>query len=429
MSDRTTPAAPRPSAPGITLPLVLAIALLLPVAVLFTQVWRDVDGDRTTAARERDGVAYLQALWPLTSALADAQSAVVTGRQVARESLDRAVGQANSADDRWGEALRTRDRWATIRTKIDALPQRPGGSVPETVSAYQEVTDLLLALYGKVQDSSGMARDPEEDSAMLQDVSARDLPAALISAGRLADAVQLAAARPAAEQLSAVTELTAAGLATFQPANDAVTDLQAAIDSTENTNLGGNLLSRLDAYQRAMGGLAGATTLPGLPGAAATGQTRGARVALPDAAKVATARETAQRAAADLGTIVLAELDSLIRDRADHTGGRRWLALGAAALAVLLVAAVVTAAVLAARRRAARERIAAVAAAAGLVDPAPREEDRPVAGGPPTGLPGADQRRWEPLDWVEPVPVGPGSNAHPAPAAAVRDNQPARWGR
>ncbi|ASW56961.1 hypothetical protein [Plantactinospora sp. KBS50] len=432
MDNRTAPAAPRPPAPGIALPLVLAIALLVPVAVLFVQVWRDVDGDRTAAQRERDGIAYLQSLWPVTNALTDAQSAAITGRPVGRAALDRAVGQADAADARWGDELRTRERWTALRARIDALPERATGGIPATLAAYQEVTDLLLALYAKVQDSSGLAREPDVDAANLQDVLARDLPAALVSAGRLSDVIAISAAASDADRLRTVTELAAARLSTFGPANDAVADLQEAVDATQSTDLGSNLLSQLDNYQRAMSALADAAALPAATAAGSTADgdggtgtadgTGGARAVMPDPAKVAKAREAAQQAASDLGMILLTELDTLVQDRADRTDNRRWLALGAAGLAILLTLAVIVAAVLSARRRAARARIAAVAIATGLADPGAAGDERSSADPPP-----ADQRRWEPVEWAEPVGVGP--NVRPAPAAALRDNQPTRWGR
>jgi hypothetical protein len=434
----------RPYASGVMLPMLLTVALLIPMGVLFGQVWRNVDSDRSFAARERDGIAYLRALVPVATTLTDAQSAAVTGRPVPREALTQAVRETAAVDARLGSELRTQERWASLRAKIEALPDRGLAGPADALTTYREATDLLLALFDKVRDGSGLVRDPDADSTQLQQAAARDLPSALVAAGRLADAVTLAPARPASERLNTVADLTGARLAALAPATDVVTALRSAVDSTQSTELGGHLLTKFDRYQQAVASLALTSALPApgtgtgtKPSAAGSGTnttrpadpsatgTRTTGPTTPDPAKVAVARVAAQAAATELSTIILTDLDALIRTRADGLDKQRWLALGAAAVAVLIALAALARTIAVVRRRS----TGTGRTPGGRPGPAGSEPPRPPLDAPAGEAIGA-QRRWEPLsaEWAEPVPVG--LNSRPAPTGAtVRDNQPAHWGR
>ncbi|MFC7549728.1 hypothetical protein [Plantactinospora sp. GCM10030261] len=419
----------RPSPPSL-LPMVLAIALLIPVAVLFAQDWSKLGDDRLVADRERDGIAYLRVLGPVTVALVDAQVAAVSGQSAPREALDRAVREVNAVDAQLGADLRTTERWSGLRSRIETLPSRPSGGAPEALSAFQEATDLLLALYGKVQSSSGLDRDPDTDAAQLQQVVARDLPTALVGTGLLTSMAVLAPARPASERSAAAGDLGTAQVMTFAAVQDLVTNMQEAIDSSQSTNLGGNVLSRLDAYQRALASLSAAVTPP----------TTGARATqLPDASAVASARVAAQAAGADLATIILAELDTLVEERADDLDTSRWIAIGAVIMAILLVAAAVVGTVLARRRyrrAVAIEARRVIAEEAGIEPPGGAGAPERAGAGPNrtpgrerwqlAALAGTPDRGAPSTEWPEPVPVGPNTRSS---AGTVRDNQPAHWGR
>ncbi|MFD0969907.1 hypothetical protein, partial [Plantactinospora endophytica] len=355
-----------PNRNGTALRVLLAVALLVPAGVLFSSTWRSNDDQLAVAERERHGVEYLRSLGQLTLALVDAQSGAVAGRSAAAAALRTAVEQTSAIDVRYGAELRTSERWAGLHAKIEALPDRPPANRQESWSTYTETTDLLLALYAKVRETSGLIRDPESDSFHLQDAVAEELPEALVAAGRLADRTVLASAR-SADRLRTAADLALARAAVLEPADDLVDNLRAAVENTSSRSLGGNLLSRLDGYQRAVEDLARLTRDP----------------AAADPIQVGAARSAAQLAGSGLGTIILAELDMLLRDRADGLTGDRRIAVGALALTVLLVLAVAALPLLAARtaaRGAAARAEADEAADAGL---------RPAAGtepgSPPTG--------------------------------------------
>ncbi|MFI6760524.1 hypothetical protein ACIBF5_15450 [Micromonospora sp. NPDC050417] len=393
-----------PNAPGKALRLSLAVILIAPIAALFVQLQGSVDDDQELALREQHGIEYLRSLADVTVALTEAQSAAVAGRPVLREALATAVERTTVIDTRLGAELRTRERWAGVRAKIEALPDR-GSTAPDAVfTVYREAADLLLALYDKVRESSGLMRDPEADSYYLQDAVGEELPFALIAAGRLADLAVLGAARRPAERLRTVAELTAARTSLLDPAGDLIKSLQAAVDSTESPNLGGNLLNQLDSYQRAIEALAAASALTD-----GTSET--------DLTQIAAARVTAHAAAEQLSAIILTELATLIDARVDRLARDQQITIGAGILALLLVLALITTILLGGRGR--RSTPAATAA-----------PDTPSA-----EIPGTEPGRWDALvEWSATGPAGspaatPTTRPVAAAGAGTGGDGPGTWGR
>lgn len=319
----------RPRTRGRLLPLLLTIALLLPVALLTVQGHRLVDADREVVERERLGVAYLRALGPVTEALVDAQSAAVTGRPLPRQALEHAVEQVAAVDARIGGELRTGERWAGIRAKLEALPERSLTDPEAAFAAYREVTDLLLALHAKVRASSGLIRDGGVDSYFLQDGVGEEMPEALVAAGRLTDLAVLIERRPDSEQVRSLGELATHRIAALQPANDLVDNLRAVMDSSENADLGANVLAPFDAYQRGVEAMA-LTSQPDRTGTL-------------DVVRLTGARLEAQQAAKQLQPVLLDEIDRLLVERLDRLNRDDLLVLGAGGIAgLLLVALAVT---------------------------------------------------------------------------------------
>ncbi|MDW5325404.1 hypothetical protein [Plantactinospora sp. KLBMP9567] len=426
-----------PNRTGTALRVLLAVALLLPAGVLFSSAWRNNDDRLTIAERERHGVEYLHSLGQVTLALVDAQSGAVAGRAAAAAALRTAVEETSAVDVRYGAELRTSERWAGLHAKIEALPDRPPANPQDAWTVYTETTDLLLALYAKVRESSGLIRDPESDSYHLQDAVAEELPEALVAAGRLADRAVLAAGRSGGNPLRTASELALARSAVLLPAADLVENLRAAVENTASRTLGGNLLSRLDGYQRAVEDLATLTR----------------DSAAPNPIQVGAARASAQLAGSGLATIILTELDILLRDRVDELTGEQRIAAGALVLAVLLVLALAALPVLAARSaRGGGTPAGAGEPTTGGVRPVADAESGPPPTGPPLaesarpvgaalagppagGLPPLPERRprrpdpsGEPgrrsplADWQDPVPAGQ------AVQSAVPE-RPAPWGR
>jgi hypothetical protein len=303
---------------------VVLVAVMIPVTILFVQVHRTAAEKKSFSEKERHGIEYIVSLWQLTLALTDAQSAMVAGRAPADGAVARAVAATGRIDQRLGGELRTHDRWAGLRAKIESLRDRGLGDSTAAYTAYTEASEMLLALYARVRENSELIRDPDADAYFLEDAGAEELPQATVAAGRLADLTLIAPTRPQADRTNTIATLTVVRTAVTDPAGDLTDDLRSAVDGTESRTLSGNLLSRLDLFQRGMDKLA-AVSAPGADEIA------------PDSAPVSSARTEMQGAAADLGDTIYTELDGLIANRIDDLDGQQRFALAILGLAVLLV--------------------------------------------------------------------------------------------
>jgi hypothetical protein len=350
----------------------LVLILLVPVGFLFLQSYDSVNDRRSATQREIEGVAYLRALGHLTFTITDAQAARVAGRGADQDAVSAAVSQVAAADDRYGDALRTHDRWTGVRARIDSIRSDPRGDSATALGAYQEVTDLLLGLYGKVRDESGLVHDPDADAYQLQESVGANLPVAVIAAGRLADIAVFASALPEAQQLATLPDLALARVTLTYSASRLVEGLRAAADDTESRTLGGNLLSSLDRFQLTSQDLLSAAGQPGLPAA--------------HASIIALKRAEVQSAASELSSTILNEVDRLLDTRRDALTRDRLLLLAAGILALLLALLAIVVLVLGARTARANARLAARANAPDETLPRQRT----------AGVPPEDQAAWGP---------------------------------
>jgi hypothetical protein len=370
--------------------LALVIITIVAVSSLFVQAWRPPADRADRAEREKHGVEYIATLTEVARTLSDAQSAAVSGQTVSRDALNRATDAVGKTDERLGKELRTEGRWADLRAKIEALPDRALATPSATYAAYTEVSGLLLALYDDVREHSFIERDPDTVTYYLQDAATDELPQVIVMAGRYADLTTLAtlaAARPAASSDSgasapstgapstgatagaptgaqaasgdpaaaAITPEQAAALAQAQAAEtyaavatnrasvaesagDLSHDLQAAVDETSSGTLGTNILAQLDRFQRSVDILAPST------GGLAAGK-------LAPMAVVAKQRAETQAAASNLSRAILRELSTLLDQRMDDSSGSERVALGTLILSALLLIGTVVAVWFGARNR------------------------------------------------------------------------------
>jgi hypothetical protein len=323
---------------GRLLRIGLSVAVLLPMTVLFGLVWQSADKATDFADLEHQGLQYLSALLPVEIALIDAQAAAVGGQPVPRENLNRVVDTAAAANSRLGRALRTEERWAEVRAKIQALPDLRSANGDDVYKAYTETTDLLLALIEKVRTASNLVRDPDPDTFYLQDGAAQELPEAIAAAGQLADLAVITAAKPAAAQADSVGDLLSMRSGLASNASDLADGVRLAVDATGSRTLGANLLTRLDRFRKVIDVLIPSTSL-----------LQGRTVAV-DVASVTRTRTEVQTAAADLSQAMLREIGLLIDSRVEGVRGQLRLAGGTAALGLLIVLGLVGLEVIARRR-------------------------------------------------------------------------------
>ncbi|HEY6595049.1 MAG TPA: hypothetical protein VI011_13260 [Asanoa sp.] len=352
---RATPRERARSRASAALLSALVIALLVPTCVLFVNAWGNVQDRRAATEREADGLTYLRPLNGVLLALADAQSAAVDGRPIQTDQLTSAIQQAAAVDERIGDRLATHERWTELRSKIEGLQVNKPTSPKAALDSYTALGNLIVGLYAKVRDRSGLVHDPDDDAFHLQEAVAAELPHAVIAAGTVADLVvvvqslttavdtgQLPPGTTAAQVrqliglLSVQTQTARAVLA--DSARDLVDGLRAAVDATQIRTLGGNLLSRLDRFQRTADRIASTASIaPGTP--------------LADRSIVPIARAEMRAAASDLATTILSEVDGLLQKRLDAIDRDRLIITGSAGAAILLAVCALIVLIVSSRRR------------------------------------------------------------------------------
>lgn len=326
--------------PGLrsTLSAVLALALLVPLGILFSQVWQTTTDDVSVLQRERRGVEYLTHLGQLLSATSQTQATALQG-QAPPESLSQAVTRTAEVDERLGTELETHKRWAALRAKIEKLPRATAGQELATYQAHAEVSELLLALFHTVRVRSGLAHDQQTDVVNLQQALGDGLPSSIVQASRLADLIALAPRASAAQRQQVGLGLGVARQEVTDAVEAMTDNLQTAADETRSGTLSGAVLGALDRFRLAVDGLIqGATTAIDAGTNPAGGGTADPTAGL---AQLATIRAGMQVAATDLTTIAFQETDALLDNRLDELRSRqRTAAITMAAGVVLALAAV-----------------------------------------------------------------------------------------
>jgi hypothetical protein len=338
--------------------LAAAVALLVPVAVLFAQVWSSTGAKQSFAADERRGVAYLGPLTRLLSVTTEAQSNAVARKPVDAAAVRSAIAAVEEIDGRLGGRLRTSDRWTTIRGIVQERTGRTFSRPAEAYTQYSDVVTQLMELNRKVGDESRLILDPELDAYYVMNAAVLRIPEILVDSGRYTDLSVLSSTSGPVEPSSAA-QLTAARNRVATNATDLSDGLVKAFGNTASATLGPGLTRPLDDFRTAVDAVAPSNSLLAPP---------------PERSQndLETDQDGLQRAALTLQEAALGELDRLLSEREDATGRTRLVAIGAAVLALLLVG--VAAVVVRSQWGAGAERVAA--ADEGTDDP-PRPEPVP----------------------------------------------------
>lgn len=299
--------------------LCVVLALLAPLAYTFVSYWRGASDDLEFAQAERQGVVYLRPMSRLVAAIADGQSAAVAGRRPAPRALAEAVVAVAEADRTVGGGLRVHDSWVDLQTRLAELAATPrtGKSAYE---AYSEAMDVALFLMLRVGDTSKLILDPEIDSYYLMDAGMLRLPLIMADSGRMTD---LEVMRGQGGELPLARVLVArdrVGTA----ASAVKSGLAKSFASSASRSIGKDLLGKIDAFHAALEPMAPTVPLVDQP-------------LPPRAALMEARRATLVRAALELNTAALDQLDQLLVTRERDLQESRFVAL------IVLVAGLVLA--------------------------------------------------------------------------------------
>ncbi len=168
---------------------LVAVALLVPAAILFGLLWSLLAADTARTERALDGVAHLQPTGALLAALADTEGAAAREEPVDGDALRAAVADLDAVHAARGELLGTASRWTDLRERVtglaDVRPVGPGGAaqVAEVSVLAAEFTDATAAGAGAL-----------DDGGVFADLVTTGLPDVLGASGRLVSAA--VSARP-----------------------------------------------------------------------------------------------------------------------------------------------------------------------------------------------------------------------------------------
>ncbi|HXV94353.1 MAG TPA: hypothetical protein VD813_13695 [Pseudonocardia sp.] len=172
----------------------VALALLVPAGVLFGLLWSRLGEEADRADQALRGVAYLQPVGALVSALADAEAAAARDTAPDGEAIRSAVDEVDAADTAAtaeGDALGVSTRWADLREQaLRIADERPVGI--EAAARFGELAALGAELAEAVAGSATAAGDGRSDTAALADAASVQLPALVAASGRYVTAVSAA---------------------------------------------------------------------------------------------------------------------------------------------------------------------------------------------------------------------------------------------
>lgn len=305
-----------------TLAVVLTVLVLLPAAGLFLRVLQENSKQSDNVQKEQDGVEYLTALSPLISALAESQSAALQGVVAEPASVTAAVARVQGADERFGDELGTRTRWADLKAKIAKLPTLDVKSASKTFTGHVEVADLTIQLFEVVRENSTLKRDPDADISFLQDVVADQMPVAVTAVSRMSDLANMTVASSGKTAANLRVQFGYQSLKVNDTVGALTNSLQAAVDDTASDSLSGNLVSNLDSFRRGIEAANRGANLGGVP----------------NVSTLVTAQSTLQTALSALSGVILKEMSGLLDDRSSSLTYKKVEAFILFAVAIALIA-------------------------------------------------------------------------------------------
>jgi PAS domain S-box-containing protein len=170
--------------------LLISVVFALPLAIVTVILFAEINASLDIARRQTEGLRYLTAVQPLFRAVQEQMEAMVTtaagdAGEVARTKnlvqVTDGLAALQRAEKELGAALRTADRFATVKRHADVLKlelERPGAVVSDELR--EPLLTALNSLMTRVGDSSRLILDEELTSYYLVDTVLFNLPSAQV---------------------------------------------------------------------------------------------------------------------------------------------------------------------------------------------------------------------------------------------------------
>jgi hypothetical protein len=302
----------------------LGIILVLPLGVIFAQLWVARAADLSFNQAERRGVRYLGPLTDLLDTVTQQQSGVVHGRGVIAGDVDQTVAAVDAVDREVGAPLQTTQRWVQLREQILQLTDRADLAPADAFTAYSGVVDLVVQLIRKVGDASNLILDPRTDTYYLMNATLLRIPEVLVESGRYTDLVRIVAGTPRATDPDTLAQLASVRAQVLAGADDLTEGLRKSFEATASNSLVPTLLRQLDEFRANVDKVAPRVS----PVQAAPARS-------PDPTAVQPAQDDLQRVALALDGTALGQLDVLLKTRVDAISRQRRYAEAALLVGVL----------------------------------------------------------------------------------------------
>jgi methyl-accepting chemotaxis protein len=301
--------------------LMAIVALfLVPIALQVFLFVQQSNKDIAFAEAERDGTAYLRAVWPLLlGQIRSAGDGSFTGAAADRSALDAAAGA-------YDEGMRTGEPSRALASALQTIGF-PGRPVPRSAEG-AAARAATRALFVKVGDGSNLILDPDLDSYYEMDLTLIKLPEVIDQAGAVLALARDNAARTSMDDAAKANFLITAGL--FQSAVDGI---KASVESAYAGNPDGTVRQALAAPAKALADVAARYGEAIRAASAAYSAGRQSQVDL-DALRMS--QEALLAAADGLWQTSIADLERLLANRIGGFETKLAWALGVTMIATLL---------------------------------------------------------------------------------------------
>ena len=214
----------------------IVIVFALPIAMLawlfISQSFKDI----SFAQKERDGVTYLRAIWPVVNTLITASNEPKS----APSSLLKGGQDLAALGQRFDVSMDSADATKDLNAALRAV-NWPSGTLERNEKSEKAIA-AARALLGKIADGSNLTLDPDLDSFYVMDANTTKLPEVL---DRAASLIAIARAQKTTASLS--DDDKAELMIQLGLFASATSGTQASLDSAFKGSTDGSVRAKLDA--------------------------------------------------------------------------------------------------------------------------------------------------------------------------------------
>jgi methyl-accepting chemotaxis protein len=246
--------------------ILIALILLAPLAFLLRLQFRGASDSVDFSAKESTGVDYVTPAKDFLYAV-ERRRILMAGVLAGDASLkgdvaaataeaDAKVNEVDAVDKRFGEDLKTTEKWNAVKTAWIALKAKTPANLSEADSAHAQVTGMVVDLIlNYACDFSNLILDPDLDSYWLMDAWCVKMPSIGDGIGAAAASAVRLATDPSASADDAFELAGTSRILTSTTSDLLSVDLKTAFNETKNPKFGQSptLQPNLEAPSNAVG--------------------------------------------------------------------------------------------------------------------------------------------------------------------------------